>query len=227
MGKGKNHLGIYLGLAMALLFLASACHTRTENYVPKGKEYYNYTKGNERQYDMDSFAYDWVSGQLFTFHFLVTEKTVDTFRDLAGHLALRLEQYISRDSGRTYKFYQLHSVYSDVYGFQRTENNQRYVKVSLPVNVKHKWDGNVYNAQGYQEYQYTTIGEKFKNAYFNFHDCITVTQLDDSTLISADKEVETFASDTGLVYKYDKSIQYNSGLPQGHIVIWNLRKFTK
>jgi len=214
-------------MILFVVFL-NQCKNKTESFVSTGPAYFDYKPGDLREYDLDSSAYVWTSGQLAKFHFLVKEKVIDTFTDLSGNIALRVEQYISRDTGLTYSFYKLNSIYLDAFGSQRVEENQRYVKMVFPISGKRRWDGNIYNNLGYHEYSYTGIDIGFSNNYLASTNCVEVTQQDDSTLISRDKQVEIYTKVKSLVYKYDKSIEYNpSGQPQGHIVIWNLRRIQK
>lgn len=213
---------------LILVLFCVSCKNKTETFIAKGKEYFNYAPGQVRDYDMDSAHYDWISGKLKSWHFLIKERVIDTFTDLAGHVALRIEQYISRDTGKNYQFYKLQSVYSDEFGCQRVIDNQRYLRMVFPVSLKKKWNGNMYNAMGAMDYKYTGVGISFANPYLSNDNCIEVTQQDDSTLISRDRQVEIYGKDAGLFYRYDKSIEYNAmGQPQGHIITWNLRYIRK
>ncbi len=221
-------LFIALAVAISGLFYVTSCKKKTENYTSPGAEFYNYAPGDVRDYWVDSQAYEWTSGNLLKYHFLLREKVMDTFTDLAGNLALRVEQYLSRDTGRSYQFYKLQSIVIDKYGMQKVEDNQRYVKMSIPIKLKRKWDGNIYNDLGAKEYKYTGVGVSYANDFLASKDCVEVTQQDDSTLISRDLQQEVYGKNFGLFYKYAKSIQYNgSGQPQGYIITWKLKAFNK
>jgi hypothetical protein len=219
---------LLLLLILPVLLILEQCKNKNEDYTTRGKAFFNYQSGDLREYEIDSLAYEWSSGKLLKYRLLVKEKVLDTFTDLSGHVALRIEQYISRDTGRSYTFYKLSSVFGDAYGYQRVEENQRIVKMIVPINAKRKWDGNIYNGQGFQEFKYTGVGVPYSNNYLSSPDCVEVTQLDDSTVISRDKKVEVYGKDFGLFYKYEKSIEYNSlGQPQGYIVTWHLKRLLK
>lgn len=220
-----NQKALYLPLTLSAILSLTLmqCKKETESVSGGGKEYYYYKKGDERDYVVDSSYYEWTTGNYKQYQLLVTEKVVDTFTDLQGNLALRIEQYVSRDSGRSYQFYALNPIVANSSGLQRVEQNQRYVKMITPVKDKKKWNGNAFNNFGYQEYKFSGVAIPYHNGRHRFANCVQVIQQDDSTLISSDRNVEVYGRDTGLVYRYNKSIRYNpAGLPQGSIVVWRL-----
>lgn len=212
--------------AAAIWGLQGCTKTETEDYNTQSTAYYKYSKGNIRDYDFDSTSYDWASGKILKYHWLIRETVTDTFRDLEDELAYRLEQFQSTDSGKSYIFYAINTAKSDATGFQRVEDNQRYMKLAVPIADKKKWDGNIYNSQGFQEYKYTGVKKPYVNQYLDFPDCVFVSQQEDSTFLSSDRKSEVYAKDVGMVYRLNQSIRYNNnGEPQGYIVEWKLRKF--
>jgi hypothetical protein len=216
-------------LAMGFFYLQSCAKNEVEDHHLSSDEYYPYKAGNIREYNMDSTYYNQVTGKVTRYHFLLREIVTDSLTDLSGDPVWRIEQYVSRDSGKNYEFYALHSVKKDATGFQRVMENQRYLKLSIPISEKKKWNGNIYNILGEEEYQYTAVGKAYSNDYLSFNNCVFVTELSDSSIISADQRSAIYAADYGLVHKYDKSLRYTFKDTQemvgGTIVELKLRKF--
>lgn len=208
------------------LFLTSCAKNKVDNSTFKSTEYVPYQKGNIRDYEVDSTSYDWASGKVLKYRFLVRETVVDTFRDLSGELAYRLEQFVSTDTGKSYLFYRLNSLKINSFGMERVENNQRILRMVFPITDKKKWDGNLYNALGAQEFRYTGVAKPYVSKYNDYPDCVFVRELDDSTFISSEKKNQIYAKDVGLVYKLEQDVKYKlTGEPQGYFVEWRLKKY--
>lgn len=226
MIRSVKYTALFLVFCNSIFYFSACTKTKTESYVLRSSEYYPYHKGNIREYDFDSTSYDWASGSVLRYHEWIKETVTDTFRDLSGDLAYRIEQFRSSDSGRSYYFYAINTVKSDQFGFQRVEDNQRYVKLVIPIADKKKWDGNIYNSLGFEEYKYVGVGKPYVDKYNDYPDCVFVSQQEDSTFISVDRKAEVYAKNTGLVYRLNQSVKYNNqGEPNGYIVTWRLRKF--
>jgi len=217
-----------LAFTLTAFLLFSACtKTTTEAYSFNPAAYYPYAVENIRDYDLDSFSYDWSTGDLIQFHFMVRERVVGKFVDLSGKEALRVEQFISRDSGRSYEVYAVHTINVDETGMQRVEDNQRYLKMVSPVVKRKKWDGNLYNNLGYREYQYYAVKAPFSNNFKEYADCVHVMQQNDSSFIAQEKKMEIYAASTGLVYKMEKNVTFDqvTDKVEGYILEWNLRNY--
>lgn len=212
-----------LGVSMGM---QSCVKNKIEDYTLKSKEYYNYKSGNIRDYVLDSTSYDWASGKVLKFQFQVRERVISEYTDQSGRNVARLEQYISRDSGKIFEIYAVHTAYVESTGFQRVEENQRYQRLVTPITVKKKWNGNLYNNLGFQEYQYTGVSKPFVSAYNDFPDCVYVMQQNDSTFLFHDKMQEVYAKEVGLVYKYEKHLKYpDTNKIEGYILEWNLKNY--
>lgn len=223
----KNATSLFILLLSAMMLLLTSCtKTRTEEYVIRAGEYYPYKKGNIRDYEFDSTSYDWLTGKPLRYKWLVRETVTDTFRDLEGDLAMRLEQYRSTDTGKSYWFYALHTLKATSAGLERVEDNQRYLRLSIPIADKKRWNGNAYNGLGAQEYRYIGVSKPYVNPWYDFPDCVFVSMQDDSTFISVDRHAQIYARNVGMVYRLDQQVKYNNtGEPQGHRVEWKLRKY--
>ncbi|MBS3914156.1 MAG: hypothetical protein KG003_06630 [Bacteroidetes bacterium] len=220
--RGKQYFFILSGI----VFLISCSKTEEDKRPFDAAKYYTYKSGNIREYYLDSFAYDQSTGTVKTYHFLIKENVMDSFTDLSGKPAVRIEQYISRDSGKNYEFYALSVVSNDNFGHQRVENNQRYLKIALPLVNKKTWNGNIFNNLGETEYEFTGIFEPFQSKIRRYSNSIIVTELNDSSVINADKIMSVYLRDTGLAYKLDKHLKYYPGDKVGGFIMeWNLLRY--
>jgi hypothetical protein len=212
--------------AVSGVFLLSNCKKETEERTLRSEEFYRYKAGNLREYDLDSIAYNQSTGVVKTYRFLIKEIVTDSFTDLSGKPAVRIEQQISRDSGKNYSFYALHSMTKDNFGMQRVQNNQRYLKIAIPIVEKKKWNGNLYNNLGEQEFEYISVFRPFQGKYSLYTDCISVMELNDSSFINEDQKFAVYASDTGLVYYREKHLKFDQvGRVGGYALEWHLRKY--
>ncbi|MCU0430064.1 MAG: hypothetical protein MUF42_08845 [Cytophagaceae bacterium] len=93
----------------------------------------------------------------------------------------------------------------------RSEDNERFVKLSFPIEVDKSWNGNSMNTKGEEIYRYQNVRRSFKSVSNSFASTVTVMHADEDDIIQKDKRWEVFAKDIGLVhkekamYKYDQS----------------------
>lgn len=213
-------------LSLMLSGLQSCKDNVSEEYDSKGAEYYPYQSLNVREYIYDSVHYNRLLSKVTKYKFFITENVLEKFKDQQGDSVYRIEQYVSKDTGKTYQFLALHVLKADEAGMQRVEENQRYQKIVRPISDKKRWNGNLFNNLGFEEYQYDGIGKPHSNDWYDFNDCIIVSQQNDSTVISSDQKKEIYAKGFGLVYKLKKSIRYDfTKPPEGYIVEWRLKQF--
>ncbi len=146
----RPRFGAEKGLAAAVffgLFLLAACAKREtlERDLDGGAAYFPLRVGQFLEYEADSiiFDYDGSGGlQRDTNHFFIREILADTFRDAAGELAFRLERFERKNEAEAWA---LKSVFwtqlLDNQAF-RIENNQRFLKLQMPLDRRSEWDGN-------------------------------------------------------------------------------------
>lgn len=111
---------------------------------------------------------------------------------------LRIETSI--DSGITWKFTHFATIQKNVYSAERTENNERKVKLSFPFKDRKSWDANELNSQPFQTARLRKIGEA--DSLLNgiiFFNTVTVDLGNDQDPFFTNIEQEVYADSIGLI----------------------------
>jgi len=217
------------GLIVTLVFMFSACNKQENPPAIKGPEYFPYSAGNERIFQVDSFLHSTLNDDIIHVPLLMKERVVQVFRNGEGEEALRIERWFSRDTGKTYT---LHGVLSA--GLKEdhvwwNEENRRFVKLSFPVRLNKSWNGNAYNAMGRRDYRYTAVESPFENGRMLFSDALLVQMQADSNFIERAFEREVYANDVGLVYRESIQLERQPGsvMANGHEAYFRLISFSR
>ncbi|MEK0422082.1 MAG: hypothetical protein EBV15_01500 [Bacteroidetes bacterium] len=217
---------ISLLLGMSLLM---SCKKATDDYKSRGPEYFPMRIGAERLYYYDSVHYSRLQNNTRVFHYLIKEFVKDTFTDQSGKLAYRLEQYRSKDTGRSYEFYDLIAVSVSEYGVQRVEENRRNMVLSFPIRNLKVWYPYSYwndSFNTYIKYQYTAVDKPFDNGYIQNPEAVFVKQQYDSTFIFVKEAREIYGKSQGLLYRIKRDLDLQDLLkPDGYELTWQLIKY--
>ena len=217
---------ISLCLGMSLLI---SCKKETENYKSKGEEYYPLRIGAERLYQCDSIHYSRLLNNTKGYRYLIRELVKDTFTDQSGNLAYRLEQFISRDTGRSFQFYDLIAVNVNVYGVQRLEENRRNMVLSFPIRNLKVWYPYSYWNDSFStfiKYQYSAVDKPFDNGYISNLEAVYVKQQYDSTFIFINEAREVYGKAQGLLYRKKRNIDLQDlQKPDGYDLTWQLIQY--
>jgi hypothetical protein len=215
--------------ALSFLVLFSCKENITEEYNFRGKEYYPLRRGAERNYFLDSVHYSRILNKVSYFKYRIRETITDSFLDLSGKINYRLEQFISRDSGRSYQFYDLLNTSVDEYGVQRDAENRKEQILSFPIRNQRSWYPYYFWNDSFQSttrYQYSAAGKPFSNPWFNINECVFVKQRYDSTFIFIKEKREIYGKNFGLVYRLKKDLDFQvPNQPDGFVVTWQLYEY--
>lgn len=224
MSRIKIHIILF-----GLLGLTACRENKISEYSNLGKEYYPLRRGAERRYIMDSVHYSRILNKVTYYKFWLKEVVADSFTDQSGKLTYRIEQYISRDTGRSYQFYDLLTTSVDEYGAQRNSENRQEQILSFPIRNQRSWYPYFYWNDSFQSatrFQYSSVGKPFQNNWFKFNNCIFVKQRYDSTFIFVKENREIYSKDFGLVYRLKKDLDFQvPNQPDGFVVNWQLFEY--
>ncbi len=217
---------ISLWLGMSLLM---SCKKETENYKSKGAEYFPLRIGAERLYQYDSVHYSRLLNNTRVYRYLIKEFVKDTFTDQSGNLAYRLEQFVSKDTGRSYQFYDLIAVNVNAFGVQRIEDNRRNMVLSFPIRNLKVWYPFSYWNDSFNtfiKYQYSAVDKPFDNGYISNAEAVYVKQQYDSTFIFVREAREVYGKAQGLLYRKKRDIDLQDlQKPDGYDLTWQLIQY--
>ena len=197
----------FLVLIVLSCFVASC---KKDNNTPDpdmGYDYFSYTVGDYRIYQVDSTFYDDFLDSIIHVDKQVMEVFESVFPDAQGRTSIRVERY-SRLSDTIE--WSLNDVwYATLTNFQaeRIEENIRFVRLIFPVRKFSDWDGNAFNIYDPQSYEYVEVDEPYTNAYFSFDSTLTVEQAYTNNLLNEKNQYEIYARHIGLVYKKFKDVE--------------------
>lgn len=188
-------------ILVLLLFLVMSCKKETELPVEMGYKYFPINTGHWVIYDVDSVYYNDFTSQVDSFKFQIMETVESVFTDNEGRETQRLERY-KRFSDTTDWY--LKDVWVEnltTTTAEKIEENMRLIKLIFPPKEKEKWDGNLYNTIGTQNYEYLNVHSAYALNNKTYDSTLTVMQKQEYTLISEKFEKEVYAAHIGLIYK--------------------------
>jgi hypothetical protein len=176
----KNYLFLCV-FAIAAIF--TACENKIEILpVSQGANYMPLKKGKYLIYDVDSTVYDVLSETDHTVDttsgkvsFQLKELIADTLKDARGRQSYKIERYRRATAADEWLLKDVWYVTQDGNSIERVEENQRFVKLVLPIS-----GGTFFNSAKYLDpYAEITIGnETIKQAYLQWGTDTIYTKID-------------------------------------------------
>jgi hypothetical protein len=217
-----KHKRILFYFSSLFYLLFSAC---TEEVIQSENLNYNYFPlevGNYIEYQLDSVVFDDFTMTDTQSSYLVRELVESTFLDASGKEVYRIE--------RAYKVNALDSWGSAGYDIwfasqngntsERIEENQRYIKLSYPIQNNREWKGNIHintnplindafgtpieNPLHYLDdwnYVVEDLNESFSINGFSFDSTVTIIQNEYGIQTDTIGAREVYANNIGLVFK--------------------------
>lgn len=193
---------VFLFIMLAIIAIFFACKKDNKiNAVDIGYNYFPNQVGKFIVYDVDSFYYNDFTLTIDTFHFQVKEKVAAIFFDNENRPTERLERFYRKNSLLDWVLQDVWVANLTTRTAEKVEENERFVKLTFPLSLNTKWDGNRFNTLGSQEYQLTALNEPKNIGIINFDSTLTVLQMADSNLLEKNFAVEIYAKNIGLIYK--------------------------
>jgi len=138
-----------------------------------------------------------------------------TETDLLGREVYRLETFRSEyDLGTNYdwKSERIWTVYKDEEFGERMEDNERVLVLKFPAFPDIKWNGNLYNGRGEQEFKYQSIDTVMEVNGLVYDPLVFVLNSlpsDTTSLIKDRLAYELYSPDIGKVMQYDVTKVYD------------------
>ena len=208
------------------LFALAACKKESEQLaITPISDYAPLAAGKYVTYSLDSLVYiNFGSTEAHRFY-EVKYLTADSLTDLLGRKAFRIVRYIRTLPNGIFTPDNTFVAVNTGTSFEFTENNLRFLKLTLPIKDDKTWKGNSaidVTALGSDlqylsdwNYTYTTVNQPKQIGTFNLANTITVNQIDESVnlpvippgspnqtnIASKDFSQEVYAKGIGLVYR--------------------------
>ncbi len=225
-------------LLLAIVVFFAACKKESEKLqITPISDYAPLAVGKYVTYNLDSLVY-LNFGATQAHHFYeVKYLTADSLKDLLGRKAFRIVRYIRTLPNGIFTPDNTFVAVNTGTNFEFTENNLRYLKLTLPIINDRKWKGNSaidvtsvgsdlqYLADW--DYTYTEVNQPKKVGTFNIANTITVKEIDESVnlpvipagqpnqtnIASRDYSQEIYAKDIGLVQRDFIHFEYQLAFP--------------
>ncbi len=195
----KRIHSILIVLFAVLIF--NACKKEKLVELNAGYGYAQYKPGQYTEFSVDSIVYDEFNQTVDTYRYFLKELIAESFVDHAGLSALRIERYQRAQDTAQWAITDVWTSNLNAATFEKTENNERFVKMVFPVKDGKSWNGNSFNTLGFQEYKFDEVDVPYSTGNFAFDSSATVVQIDEFNLILRDYSVEVYAKNVGLVFK--------------------------
>ncbi|MEZ4961408.1 MAG: hypothetical protein R2830_16385 [Saprospiraceae bacterium] len=207
----------FVGLACASLFLAfSSCKTTPDNFSVEqvGEEYYPLEVGKYWIYEVDSTIYDPTGDTMISFSkTLMKEEITDTIMDYLGNVIYRFERYERKADTLPWNVSKVFTASIDGNLAIRTEDNLRFIKMTFPLRVNNRWDGNLYFDNGLivtvagesvemfksWSYRVKALGVQDTVGGQSFGDVAVIQEADAENQIELRRSFSTYAKGIGLI----------------------------
>lgn len=178
----------FLLLAFVMTIAVFSCRKTdaiTEEVNPDF-DYYPLKIGNSITYNVDSTIFDDRLCIRLKKSYQMIYRVADTFTDGMGRPSYRIETLIRRFHDDAWKHHKVLLVTRTKDQVEFVESEQRYIKMTFPVQSGKKWNGNAYIKTGDSaltyfggwQYEYTDLGGSFNTNEVIYNNTVTVNHID-------------------------------------------------
>ncbi|HBG69306.1 MAG: hypothetical protein A2W93_00120 [Bacteroidetes bacterium GWF2_43_63] len=196
-------------LIFVILIIGTTACKKDSDLPPEdvGYSFFPYTPGSYLIYQVDSTRYDDFYDTVTTTSFQLKELYESWFTDAQGRPCIRIERWLKlSDTTDWYLRDVWYSCLTSSFA-ERVEENVRFTRLAFPVRNSTEWDGNAFNENEAQIFEYDEIDEPYASGLFSFDSTVTVLQEISSNLIEEKNQYEIYARHVGLVYKKYKDVE--------------------
>ncbi|MDD2635663.1 MAG: hypothetical protein PHW82_09220 [Bacteroidales bacterium] len=196
----NKYLLIFL-IFIITVFTACTDESSEQNDVFFGYNYFPLNTGEGMIYKITEINIDKPSNVFDTSVYFIREVIDIPLIDNENDTVYRIERYYRENENEKWI---IHSVWTSKLTrltAEKTEENQRFVKIRFPVKQNYTWNGNLYNDLTNQDYWISSYNTYFSQENFSFDSCLTVMHDSSQSLIHFNRAYEVYAYNIGLVYK--------------------------
>jgi hypothetical protein len=193
--------GIVGSLAVMLL-MASCKKDKSVQPLNEGYNYFPDNVGHYVIYNVDSIALNFLYTQpIDTFKYQIKEVIDSLYTDLTGRPTQRIVRYKRTDTTKPWVIQKVWSGNLTSTTAERTEDNEKYIRLIFPINLNATWNGNSYNTLGAMTYQYTSLDAPYTINTVPFDSTLAVLQDSNLNLVQHQFYFERYARNVGRIYK--------------------------
>lgn len=210
-------------ISVCLLFSCKKSETIPET-LSRDKDYFPLQKGYWIEYEVDSIIHldnddrFLVDTSIESYHFFIREEVDSFFTDGMGEQAWYLSRYKRTADTLPWTYTSRWTAKLKSSSAEKVEENQRFIKLSFPFNLRIQWNGNAYNQLPEENYSYDDLYVPSSFNGFQFDSSVTVVQNDFSSTINTVYKIEKYAPRVGMIYKQTDSVR-TATLPSSRIIL--------
>lgn len=176
-----------------------------------GEGYFPLDTGRWQMYNVTEIVIDKKVDRYDTLDYQLKVIMHSEYTDTEGKTAMRMERYWRTADSLAWEIKDVWSARLADKEASMYEENIRYVKIRLPVELYKSWDGNIYNTLDESKYMITAIDVPASVDSLQLDSTMTILHIDDESLIHKEYAYEQYARDVGLVYKEDINLESQPG----------------
>lgn len=197
-------IGKFLTLIALLTMFFQGCEeSEAPNIDLSGSGYYPLQVGNFWTYQMEQIDYLVLGND--TSSYQLRELISDSLVSSTGEVTYLISRQLWQESGQQWQTDSIWSVRKNSQFVVVTENGLSFVKLVFPVSIGESWDGNAFNNQGFESFNYAAVapGEIETLLIDQDTSVIAKTILSDqiSPIVGTDQRSEIYVNGVGLVQK--------------------------
>lgn len=202
-----------------VMVLMTACGEEPDNFTADfGYQYFPLAIGQERIYQVDSFVFDEVVGDVIDIDTSTTwfrDRVMEVFGGANGDSTYRVERSITKDTSNGWTFFTNYTLIKSAQNVQSNIENVRLIELVFPVQFGEVWDPTVYIPDGFTAAIAGEEIEIFKNwtariretgfrdsiGRFQFDDLARLDLADEENAIELREVKDWYARGVGLVQR--------------------------
>ncbi|MES2559028.1 MAG: hypothetical protein V4590_04775 [Bacteroidota bacterium] len=219
--------GILFLLLSTVVFACSDSKPEEEN-VDLGYNYFPTQTGATWLYNVDSLVYDDNSGQttIDTFTFQYKEQITGSFTDVTGEPAQQVSRFFRYSDTLPWTVLNQSTQMRTALNAQRVQENIRYVKLVFPLERNKRWNGNLYNTLGTEQYTVSYVDQASTVGNTSYPLTVKVQQQNEVNAIEEIIRYEIYARNIGLVYALSDSLNTQVSGSRGYRYRFTLLTYT-
>lgn len=208
----RNRQISILNFSFLLFFLISvaSCIPKSD-FDPDtliGPQYYPTKKGQFVVYEVRQTLHKSLAADLMT-HFYRKEVLADTFTDISGKPAYRIERFRRATHTQPWQIDSVWVLRKTNNRLIKIEHNRPFIKLVFPIKHGMRWDGNALNSFAAEQYKAEMLETPFKlDSQKILPQSLRIVHRADSSLVNKNLRYEVYAKDIGMVYKKTEVLHY-------------------